>query len=120
MAQTKQASSINFAKQIISLNAQLLNVYAQILPALAANTDEAYMTTVAALPTGALNADGTVGTADGSPNVAHPITAPVSDPLNKSSNQIATAMQVLTDFKSFMENVAVSAGSRRAWGQDVQ
>jgi hypothetical protein len=120
MAQTPQQAATGFYQQVISVNQQLLNIYAQIVPLLAQNTDESYATLAANLPTAAPNTDGTVsGTPDGSPNTAHPITVPVGAPLNKSATALGQGVQNLADFKNFMENVAVSAGGRRGVAQNL-
>lgn len=47
------------------------------------------------MPTAATNADGTIGVADGSPNGANRITAPVGSPLLMSRNQLITAKALI-------------------------
>src|SRR5216684_2857305 len=70
---TQQSQAIQVANQLMSLSQQLLSIYQQMLTLDAAWTDDAVATVVAAMATTALNADGSSGAADGTPNVAHPI-----------------------------------------------
>jgi hypothetical protein len=120
MAQTQQQAAIRAQQMVVALNKQLLDVYAAALPLLLEFTDMSYSTTTAAFPTAVEGTDGSIGAADGSPNVAHPITIPAGNPLNNSANALAIGLQNLTDLKAFMENVAVSASFRRAAAQNLQ
>lgn len=120
MSQTQQAAAISFYQQVASIQTQMLSLLAQIKPLLTANTDQSYATVLSNFPTGAQSADGSIGAADGSPNVAHPITIPLGAPLNKSANQFALGLQNMVDYVSLMENVAVGAAFRRAFAQALQ
>jgi hypothetical protein len=118
--QTKQQAAISFYQQNVSANQQLLSIYATIKALVTTNTDESYGLVGQNFPTAAVNADGSIGTADASPNVAHPITLPAGAPLNKSYNDLTTGVQNLVDFIAFMENAAVSTSPRRVFAQNLQ
>lgn len=120
MPNTAQTAATGFYQRVINANALLLQAYQQAVSLALENTDEGYATLAASFPTAASNPDGSVGTADGTPNTAHPITIPLGSPLNKSATALGQGVQNLADLKNFMENVAVSAGGRRGIAQNLQ
>lgn len=73
MAATQQSQAIATANQIMSLAAQTVGLYGAITAANNAWTDDGSLAVLQALTTAALNADGSLGTADGTINNAHPI-----------------------------------------------
>ncbi len=113
---TQQSQAIQVANQLMSLSQQLLSIYQQMLTLDAAWTDDAVATVVAAMATTALNADGSSGAADGTPNVAHPISLTTYPTLSRavSSNQIAQAKTIMDGIVAYVGGQAVTtqAGAR--------
>lgn len=116
MPATSQSQAIAVANQIMSLSQQLLGIYQQMVVLDAAWSDDAVATTIAAMATTALNADGSAGAADGSPNVAHPINLTTYPGLSRmvSSNQIAQAKTIMDGIVNYVGGQAVTtqAGAR--------
>jgi len=116
MSATPQSQAIQVANQIMSLSQQLLGIYQQMAVLDAAWTDDGVATTIAALGTTALNADGSPGAADGTPNAAHPINLTSYPTLSRavSSNQIAQAKTIMDGIVNYVGGQAVStqAGAR--------
>lgn len=116
MAATQQSQAIAVANQLISLSNQLMSIYQQMVALDAAWTDQGVATVLAALTTAALNTDGSLGTADGTPNVAHPINPATYPSLSRavSSNQIGQAKTIMDGLVSYVNGQAVStqAGAR--------
>jgi hypothetical protein len=73
MAATPQTQAIQVANSLIAVSQQLIQLYQTMVALDAAWTDQAVATTLAAMGTVALKADGTAGTVDGSPNAANPL-----------------------------------------------
>lgn len=117
MPATSQSQAIQTANTIMSLSSQLLSIYQQMVIIDAAWTDDAVAATVAAMATTALNADGSAGTADGSPNVTHPIDLSKYATLSRavSSNQIGQAKTIMDGIVAYVGGQAVSTqGAARA------
>jgi hypothetical protein len=110
MSATPQSQAIQVANQLMSLSQQLLQIYQQMLVLDAAWTDDVVATTIAAMTTTVLNADGSLGAADGAPNVAHPISLTVYPTLSRaaSSNQIAQAKTIMDGIVSYVGGQAVT------------
>lgn len=110
MAATAQSQAIQTANTIMGLASQLLNIYQQMVIIDAAWTDDAVAVTVAAMATTALNADGSSGAADGTPNVAHPINLATYPSLSRavSSNQIGQAKTILDGIVNYVGGSAVT------------
>jgi hypothetical protein len=106
--QSKQQTAIAAAQTVASLMQQLRSIHDAVNAFMATNTNNSYDTTWVAFPTTVFASDGTVGTADGTPNNAHPISVPVATPLLVSRNDLLTAVGCLTNFQSFMTGVAVT------------
>lgn len=102
--------AIQIANQVVSLSQALLSIYQQMVILDAAWTDNGVATIVAALATTAVNADGTAGAADGSPNVAHPINLVTYPTLSRavSSTQITQAKTIMDGIVSYVGGTAVT------------
>jgi hypothetical protein len=110
MAATQQSQAIQVVNTLISLSTQLMNVYQQMVALDAAWTDQGAATVIAALGTVAINADGSLGAADGAPNVAHPLDPAKYPTLSHSlsSNQIAQCKTILDGLVSYVNGQAVT------------
>lgn len=115
MAATLNSQTIALANQAIGLIGQLNTLVGQIDALTAQWTQLAAATQLAAFPTCALNADGTLGTADTSPSTAtgHVIdtrTATASG-LNRATSayNIGLAENLLADVASLLGGNAVAA-----------
>lgn len=110
---TNNTQAIQIANGLISCANQLLALYNQIGVLNTAWTDDAVANTLNAMTTVALNSDGTQGTADSTPNVAHPISLTVYPTLNRSisANQLASLNTVLGTITTLVNGSAVSAQS---------
>jgi hypothetical protein len=110
---TQQSQAIQNANQVISLAQQLLNLYISITAVNNAWNDDGSLTVIQNLATCALNADGSLGTADGTPNNQHPIDTRVvaNAALQRavSENTIASCLTQLNNIVSFINGNAVSA-----------
>lgn len=113
MGTTPQTQAIQVANGLISAAQQLMAVYALMQQLDAQWTDQNVATIVAALATAVENADGSIGTADASPNVAHPITSVL---LSRaiSSTQIGQLKTILDGIVTYVNGGAVTtqAGAR--------
>jgi hypothetical protein len=110
MAATQQSQAIQVANQLISLSSALLSIYQQMVVLDAAWTDDAVATTVAAMATTALNADGSAGSVDATPNTAHPINLALYPTLSRavSSTQIAQAKTIMDGIVAYVGGSAVT------------
>lgn len=110
MASTQQSQAIANANILISLAGQLLSIYNTMVVLDGSWTDQSTATVLAALQTVALNADGSLGAPDASPNSAHPINAPSFPPLARalSSTQITQIKTILDGIVSYVGGTAVT------------
>lgn len=108
MTQTKQALAITAAQTVAALMAQLSATHDAVNAFLTANTNNTYDGQWIAFPTITVNADGTLGTPDGTLNNAHPINVPAGNPLLVARNDLLTATGILVNFQNFMNGVAVA------------
>jgi hypothetical protein len=108
MAMNPQTQAIGTANQLISLAVQLMAIYQQMVVIDAAWTDNSMANTMNALATAVLNADGSVGAVDGTPNTAHPITN-ISLQRSMSATQITQLKTVLDNIVTYVNGGAVSA-----------
>lgn len=108
----KQDRAVAAANQLIQIAAQMLAVRQAAQAYLAQDTSENYDAVFSAMPTAVFNADGTVGTADGSPVLTHPISVPAGAPLLRSRNQLNSMKLLLSDFMNFLNNAAVATSNR--------
>ncbi len=117
MSGTLNSQAIKVANTIVSLSQQMMTNYQQIVALDAAWTDIGAATVIAAMATATLNADGSIGSVDATPNTAHPINALLYPQLSQavSSTQLAQAKTILDALRSLIEGSAVSAqGGARA------
>jgi hypothetical protein len=107
MAITPQTQAMQIANGLISAAQGLMSVYQLMLTLDAQWTDDNAATIIAAMATASQNADGSLGAADGSPNVAHPITSPL---LNRaiSSNSIASIKTIMDGIVAYVNGSAVT------------
>ena len=117
MPATPNTQAIQTANNLINVAQQLINnIYQQMVIIDAAWTDDAVATTLAAMGTVTLNADGTLGAADGTPNAAHPINLALYPALSRavSSTQIGQLKTIMDGIVSYVNGQAVStqAGAR--------
>lgn len=111
MAATPQSATIQLANNLISLAQQMINVYNAHSALQQQWTDQGIANQLNALATAALATDGSLGTADVSANVAHPIDTRVVTSLGKalSSNQLTAIKSLLDQVKSLIDGNAVTA-----------
>lgn len=81
---TVQTQNVGIANTIIDIVQQLSLLKGRIDAVAAQFTQLTSQTTLNAMATCAVNADGSLGTADGSPNAAHPIDTRVIQALNRA------------------------------------
>lgn len=116
MASNGQTQAIAVANQIITVSQQLMAVYAQMVTLDAQWTDQGVATILAAMGTVAQNADGSLGAADGAPNIAHPLDPTKYPVLSRSvsSNQLGQMKTILDGLVNYVNGSAVStqAGAR--------
>lgn len=116
MAATPQSQAIQTANQLMAMSQQLLQIYQQMVVLDGVWTDDNVATTIAAMTTTTLNADGSPGAADGSPNSAHPISTTVYPTVSRavSSTQLAQAKTIMDGIVNYVGGQAVStqAGAR--------
>jgi len=110
MAATQQSQALQTINTIFSAAQQLSNLNVLIQQIDASWTDDSVATVIAALQTCPLQADGSLGTPDGTPNAAHPINPASYPALSRanSSNQIAQAKTVLDGIVAYMAGQAVT------------
>jgi hypothetical protein len=115
-ASTQQSQAIQVANNLISAAQQLMQLYQLMTTIDAQWTDQGTATVIAAMGTIAQNADGSLGTTDSTPNVAHPLNPTTYPTLSRalSSNQIAQLKTILDGVVSYVGGTAVTtqAGAR--------
>ena len=111
MANTRQQGAVVAAQNIIGLMQQLQSFRASAKAFVDQYNSEGWSTVWNVMATAAVNADGSLGVADGAPNVAHPITVG-TPPLNKSATQLIAGVTALQDFINFCQNAAVATAQR--------
>lgn len=107
MAQpTKNDTSLTMANQLVALCQQIKNVSDAVTQFNTRNTDVSPDAYWRQMPTAGVNADGTIGAADGTPNLAHPITA---GNLNRAEADLLQGLTALAEFTQFL-NGTLPAG----------
>ena len=108
---TGQTQATSILNQVTSNAQALLGLYYSIKAMDQAWTDNGVAVTSNNMVTAALNLDGSLGIADGAPNVAHPIDTRVIIQLNRtlSANQYASMETILKTIITLVEGGAVSA-----------
>lgn len=110
MAATPQTQAIQVANALVSASQQLMALYQLMVTIDQQWTDDAVATTLAAMTTAALNADGSVGANDGSPNTSHPISPTTYPTMTRalSSTQFAQIKTILDGIVNYVGGSAVS------------
>jgi hypothetical protein len=119
---TKQDAAVNAANTLIGFLASLKNLRISVNDFVTAYNSEGYNTTWANLKTCAQNVDGTLGTADGTPNVANPIDTRVSgQALTKAVSQtvLVNAVNLCKQLQNLLTNAAVTQGNYNQTIDDV-
>jgi hypothetical protein len=113
MATTAQSQSIQVANGLISCAQQAMVLYQTLSQLQQQWTDDSVAAIIAAMGTVATNADGSLGTADGTPNVAHPIDPSKYPAVTRaiSSTQIGQIKTVLDGFVTYVNGSAVTTQS---------
>jgi hypothetical protein len=113
MASTPQSQAIQNINSLVSAANQLMSLYLLMQQIDAQWTDDGMAAIISSMGTVALNADGSLGAADGAPNVAHPLNVASYSSLTKavSSNQIGQIKTILDGVVTYMNGSAVSAQS---------
>jgi hypothetical protein len=107
MASTPQTQAVQVANGLIGAAQQFMSIYAQLVTLQQQWTDNAVATTLSLMATAALNSDGSLGAADGSPNVAHPMTN-VGLSRAISSTQVTQIKTILDGFVTYINGSAVT------------
>ena len=110
MAATEQSQAIQNANLIINLSGQLLGLYNSIILANNAWQDDGSLSILSSMTTISQNSDGTLGTADGSPNLAHPLNINTYSGLSRavSVNQLTSALTQLNNIVSYINGSSLS------------
>jgi hypothetical protein len=109
MANTKQTGAIGAATQLVGLMQQMQSIRASAKAFVDTYNSEAWSAVWNAMATAVPNADGSLGAADGAPNVAHPITV---GGINKSATALIAGVTALQDFLNFCQNAVVATAQR--------
>ena len=109
MANTKQTGAVNAATQLVGLAQQFQSIRAAAKAFVDQYNSEGWNNFWNAMATAAVNADGSLGAADGSPNTAHPITV---GNVNKSATSLIAGVTLLQDFLNFCQNGVVATAQR--------
>lgn len=113
MPATPQSATIQLANLLESEAQAIIGLYNSHKIVQAQWTDQGIANQLNALATAALNVDGSFGTADGTPNVAHPIDTrvAVNSALGKSlsANQLTQIKTLMDAIVSLVDGNAVSA-----------
>jgi hypothetical protein len=116
MTTTPQQQAIIVANGYISIAQQIMTICAQLTTLDQEWADQGIATIIAAMGTVALNADGTLGAADGSPKNANPLNTAIYPALSVplSSNQIASLKTILDEIETYVSGgaVATQVGAR--------
>ena len=108
---------VNYANEVIALNGQLHAVLASVQHLVKLNSDTPLATTFwNNLNTTQTLPDGSLGTpSDPTPNPAHRIDPRVYPALARavSANDLVSALQILVDFNSFCQGLALTANPAR-------
>src|SRR5262245_47669551 len=116
MAATPQSQAIEVTNKLISAAQQLMTVYLMMVNIDAEWTDDQVAAYVSKMSTVAVNTDGSLGAADATPNVAHPIDVGKYTSLGRamSSDQIAQLKTILDGIVQYVggQSVAAQPGAR--------
>jgi hypothetical protein len=122
MATQQSDIAIQYANQVQSLVAQLVALRQQIAGIVTVNAANPLASNFwNVLNTTALAADGSLGTADGSPNTAHKIDSRLYPALNRSisATDLANGLQILVDLQTFFTGAQPEAVAGRPAQMDA-
>jgi hypothetical protein len=108
MGNTPQQTAINFAVQGMTLAQNLSTLSASVAAYMAQYSAIVPDTQWIQMATFVLNADGSSGAADATPNNAHPISI---GGINKSRAQLIAMITAFIQFQNLMNNAAVTQGA---------
>src|SRR5579859_8118295 len=113
---TKQSAAVNGANALGALVQSLLSVRSQVNEFVSKYNDENWSAVWNALPTAPANADGSLGTADGTPNNAHPIDTRIISGLTfpVAANDLMNAVAAIEALQNYFTGGAVGALNRNA------
>jgi hypothetical protein len=118
MAATQQSAGVRAANTLQSLMQQMMSLRAQINDFVLQYNDNSWGTLWAAWQTAALLADGSLGAADGSPVVTHPIDTRLAQfaglQYDRSSSDMTSGVAMLQAFQAFLTNQTVTTANRNA------
>jgi hypothetical protein len=106
--QTKQQIAIAVAQQLSAYLIQLKQLDENLQDLNNQYNEEGLSNVWAAMPTAAVNADGTVGAADGSPVASNPTAV---GGINKSKNALVNGIVLAQQLHGFLTNAAVIQGN---------
>lgn len=98
---TKQDHAVTTANDVVAFAQTLETILDQARSLSARITAQDYITVWQSLSTAPWNADGTLGTADSTPNNVHPITV---GGINLAANDLIGVVYDINDFITFMTN----------------
>ena len=116
MAATKQTMAVAAINRLLAIMVQLQATRASINDFVEDYNGANWSAVWNALPTAPANTDGSLGTADGSPNNAHPIDTRIIPNLNTdmAANDLVNGVAMLQAFQAFLTNSAVATANRNA------
>src|SRR4029077_14269975 len=118
MAATPQSQAINGANDLLFVMQQLQQVRATVDNYVRQYTASNYSAAWNAAATAAQNTDGSLGTADGTPNTAHPIHTRLAGAANLSipisAANLVNGVALLQALQAFFTNGAVATSNRDA------
>jgi hypothetical protein len=115
MSQLQSDTAITYANQTMNLVQQLRILRVSVAELMTINANNPLGNLWNPLKTTGTNADGTLGTADGTPVVTNPIDSRIYPALSReaSATAIEAALQILVDFNTFLNGTALSANAAR-------
>lgn len=113
-----QASAVAAANQLVALMNQARLLRASINEFVNQYNSEGYSSAWNAMATAAQNADGSLGTADGTPVTTHPITT-AGMPAGRTATQLVAGVTFCQDYQKFLTNVAVATAQRSQTVDDL-
>lgn len=123
MATTQLDQAISGANQLINLMGVFKGFRQQLNDFVTAQNSEGWQTIWANLATAAANSDGSLGAADGSPNVAHPIDTRVSTQTalakSVSKTKLTNGVVFLQQLQNMLTNAAVTTANYNASVDDL-
>lgn len=112
MPATPQSQAVSLANQALTLDTAIATLLEQVNQFLTVWNDTGASNYLNSLATAAPNADGSLGTADGAPNTAHPIDTRVVAGLNRAisaADLSALVAYPITNFQAMCNGQAIAA-----------